>query len=251
MLRAKSSTGNRLQIVSEQEQQQQRDRSDPGNPDSAVEKKIQEFRATGPPEKEDKWSIRSTLATGAGVLLLMWLVIKTGGEAFFRPIFTETAKNVANFIPRLAYATAMFFVLKVVNRVLKKLVRKAGEARIDGGISRLVPMLESAVEITVFSFGAISVLGTLGVDVSALVAGLGLTGFALGFALKDVISNMLAGIIIILFQPFKIGDTIYVQSYQGEVVAVDLRYTTLISDGTRKILIPNSSLFTSTITVVA
>ena len=54
--------------------------------------------------------------------------------------------------------------------------------------------------------GLVTALGTLGVDVSALVAGLGLTGFALGFAVKDTISNILAGVLLLVYRPFSKKD---------------------------------------------
>jgi len=85
-------------------------------------------------------------------------------------------------------------------------------------------------------------LGTVGVDVSALVASLGLTGFALGFALRDALSNVLAGSLILVYQPFKTGDIIKSLGYEGKVVQIDLRYTT-ISTEDKKVLIPNSNLF--------
>ncbi len=70
-------------------------------------------------------------------------------------------------------------------------------------------------------------LGTFGINISALVAGLGLTGFALRFALKDVVSNLIAGSIILLHRPFKINDRIIVVGHEGKVIKIDLRYTTL------------------------
>ena len=81
------------------------------------------------------------------------------------------------------------------------------------------------------------------------MAGLGLTGFALGFALKDTISNLLAGVLILLYRPFVIGDRLIASGYEGTVVSIDLRYTQLEGDGNR-ILIPNSKLFTDPITVL-
>ena len=71
----------------------------------------------------------------------------------------------------------------------------------------------------------------------------------MGFALKDIISNLLSGVLILLYQPFKIGNTIKVSGYEGDVVSIDLRYTELNSEG-NKILIPNSKLFTDPITVL-
>ena len=88
----------------------------------------------------------------------------------------------------------------------------------------------------------------MGIDVSSLVAGLGLTGFALGFAFRDALSNLLAGIMIMIYQPFTPNDTIEVSGLKGKVVEIDLRYTSLANDGTR-ILIPNSTLFKNPITI--
>jgi small conductance mechanosensitive channel len=86
------------------------------------------------------------------------------------------------------------------------------------------------------------------VDVTALVAGLGLTGFALGFALRDAVSNLLAGIVIILYQPFRMGDRIEVDGSAGTVVGIDLRYTVLDA-ADRWILVPNNTLLSNSVVV--
>jgi small conductance mechanosensitive channel len=113
----------------------------------------------------------------------------------------------------------------------------------------LVVLLGRVSKIALVVFGAITALGTVGVDVSALVAGLGLTGFALGFAFRDILSNVLAGFLILLYRPFRRGDHITVSGMEGRVSDIDLRYTTLES-GANTILIPNSNLFTNPITVI-
>ena len=76
-----------------------------------------------------------------------------------------------------------------------------------------------------------------------------MTGFALGFALKDTISNLISGVLILLYHPFEIGNRIKIGGYEGTVVSIDLRYTELEAEG-NKILIPNSKLFTDPITVL-
>ena len=78
--------------------------------------------------------------------------------------------------------------------------------------------------------------------------GLGLTGFALGFAFRDVLSNLLAGVLILLYRPFARGDRISVTGLEGVVTHIDLRYTNLEHEG-NLMLIPNSNLFTNPITV--
>ena len=70
--------------------------------------------------------------------------------------------------------------------------------------------------------GFITALGTMGIDVSAIVAGLGLTGFAFGFAFKDMLSNFISGIMIFIYEPFKLGDTIEVDGKTGKVVDINL-----------------------------
>jgi small-conductance mechanosensitive channel len=112
----------------------------------------------------------------------------------------------------------------------------------------LTKFLGKAAFIGLLVFGLVTALGTLGVDVSALVAGLGLTGFALGFALKDIISNALSGILVLLYKPFVQGDYISVTSLEGTVAEINLRYTVLTTEE-RRILVPNSTMFASAVII--
>jgi small conductance mechanosensitive channel len=114
--------------------------------------------------------------------------------------------------------------------------------------SELLLLLGRTTKIAVLIFGLATALGTMGVNVSALVAGLGLTGFALGFAFRDVLSNFLSGVLLLLFRPFRVADHISINDLEGEVVSIDLRYTALRQEG-KMILIPNSMLFTNPILV--
>jgi hypothetical protein len=75
-----------------------------------------------------------------------------------------------------------------------------------------------------------------------------LTGFALGFAFRDALSNILAGVLIVMHRPFLRGDHISVVGFEGTVVGIDLRYTTLQKDD-KIFLIPNSTLFTNPISL--
>ncbi|MED5256320.1 MAG: mechanosensitive ion channel domain-containing protein [Candidatus Neomarinimicrobiota bacterium] len=114
---------------------------------------------------------------------------------------------------------------------------------------QLLLLIGKIAKIGLIIFGLITSLGTFGINISALVAGLGLTGFALGFALKDVVSNLIAGSIILLHRPFKINDRIIVVGHEGKVIKIDLRYTTIEAED-KKILLPNSILFTKEIIIL-
>ena len=150
------------------------------------------------------------------------------------------------WVPKAGGVVVVILLFVILSKILKRAITKVSE-RMDIE-SQLTSLLARTSGITLIIFGFITALGILGIDVSALVAGLGLTGFALGFALKDTISNLLSGILILLYKPFKIGNHISISGYEGVVVSIDLRYTELDSDGS-KILIPNSKLFTNPVTV--
>lgn len=151
------------------------------------------------------------------------------------------------WVPRVGGVVVIILVFFILSKIVKRAIAKVSD-RLKLN-SHLTSLLARTSVVILIIFGFVTALGTLGINVSALVAGLGLTGFALGFALKDTISNLLSGILILLYQPFKIGNTIKISGYEGDVVSIDLRYTELNSEG-NKILIPNSKLFTDPITVL-
>lgn len=155
--------------------------------------------------------------------------------------------ETAFWLPEVSSVIVILLIFYVLSRIIKSAIIKASKRlNLDTHLSSLFARTSS---VTLIIFGIVTALGTLGINVSAIVAGLGLTGFALGFALKDTISNLLSGILILLYQPFKIGDKIKVSGYEGTVVSIDLRYTVL-DNANDKILIPNSKLFTDPVTVI-
>ena len=151
------------------------------------------------------------------------------------------------WLPRVIGVVVILVVFFILSKIAKRIINSAAERlKLD---SNLTSLLARTSNITLMIFGLVTALGTLGINVSALVAGLGLTGFALGFAMKDTISNLLSGVLILLYRPFELGNRIKVSGYEGIVISIDLRYTELDSEG-NKVLIPNSKLFTDPITVL-
>src|SRR5690242_7782549 len=135
----------------------------------------------------------------------------------------------------LAVIVASWSAAVAMRAVSRRFGQRAGLE--TAGVAGLVSML---VYWVVLGFGIVTGLGTMGVNVSALVASLGLTGFALGFALRDAIANLLAGILILVFRPFHYGDRIKVVGFEGTVIGIDLRYTT-IRGASERHLIPNQT----------
>ena len=114
--------------------------------------------------------------------------------------------------------------------------------------NRVYRIINGSQKTVLIIIGIITLLGTLGVNVSALVAGLGLTGFAFGIALKDAISNLVSGILIIVYRTVSIGDNVEIMGAKGKVKDLNLRYVTIGNDE-QEILIPNSSFLSSKLTI--
>ena len=160
--------------------------------------------------------------------------------------FERFFKLVDYWTPHVLVAILIFLGFWIVARLSDRFISKVfSHTRLNVLVTTL---LSRAAHIALVVFGVVTALGTLGINISALVAGLGLTGFAVGFALRDTISNLLAGVLLLIYRPFDINQYIEVSGFQGIVVAIDLRYTTLDHENVR-ILIPNSKLFTDPITV--
>lgn len=158
----------------------------------------------------------------------------------------EIAQKAVEFTPTIAMSLAIFVAFWIAGGIVRRVVIRLGKTRaID---EHLMRVLGRAAKTGLMLFGVVMALGTLGVDVGALVAGVGLTGFALGFALKDVVSNLLAGALLLIYKPFEPGQSIEVSKFSGRVESIDLRYTILRADG-KKTFVPNSMMFTNAITV--
>lgn len=150
------------------------------------------------------------------------------------------------WLPKLAAVLFIIVLFFVLSKVVKRLILKVSvKLELD---PHLTHFFAQASRVLFILFGLVTALGTMGINVSALVAGLGLTGFALGFAFKDTISNILSGILILLYRPFNISDKIKIAGYEGKVISVDLRYTKIDSDD-GIVLIPNSKCFTDPVVV--
>jgi small-conductance mechanosensitive channel len=109
-------------------------------------------------------------------------------------------------------------------------------------------LLDRAAYAGILGVGAVCALGTAGFNVTPLIAALGLSGFVLGFALRDTLSNAVAGLMILMNRPFVTGDTVAVAGFEGKVAGTDLRYTALEADG-KRYLVPNATVLNSPVTV--
>jgi len=154
--------------------------------------------------------------------------------------------QLITLVPKILSGLIVFGMFWLLSKVMQRIIKSVFARRdLDRDIEELI---EQSVRITILLIGVVTGLGTIGIDVGALVASLGLIGFAIGFALKDAISNFLAGVLILIYRPFKRGDTILIAAHKGLVIDIDLRYTMLDTEK-ETILVPNAFLFSNVVKV--
>jgi len=148
-----------------------------------------------------------------------------------------------DFVPRLVVGVLVFLASLLLARLVGRTVVRVAQ-KADEEVRRLLGRLASVATIVV---GTIVALDQVDFDVTAFIAALGLVGFTLGFAFQDIAKNFIAGILLLIQQPFDIGDAIEVVDYQGTVTDVDIRATTLKAWDGQEVIVPNADVYTSPI----
>jgi len=169
--------------------------------------------------------------------------------AHLEGIVLHSCERLLELSPKIGFAILIVLGFWLAGMLVKRIILLPA-ARLREGEREVLELAGVAAKIGIVTVGAITALGTVGVNVTALVASLGLSGFALGFAARDMLSNLLGGMLILLYHPFRRGDRIAVAGSEGVVIQINLRYT-VIDTGGKVVLIPNSILLNTQITVVA
>nr|MDQ3043093.1 mechanosensitive ion channel family protein [Acidobacteriota bacterium] len=116
---------------------------------------------------------------------------------------------------------------------------------------RLRILVSRLIGVAVFVLGIFTALTIIvpSFRFGDLIAGLGFTSFIVGFATKDILNNLLSGVLILWKEPFKIGDYIFVKDRQGKVEYIGVRATTLRMDDGEVILMPNGDMYSNPLTI--
>ncbi|AFO88691.1 mechanosensitive ion channel family protein [Phaeobacter inhibens] len=112
----------------------------------------------------------------------------------------------------------------------------------------LFHFLGNLARYVILAFAVLFVLNTFGVQTTSIIAAIGAAGLAIGLAMQGALSNVAAGIMLILFRPFKLGDFIEVDGEMGTVKEITLNNTVIASLSNLKVIIPNSEVWGNTIT---
>ncbi|MBL6698667.1 MAG: mechanosensitive ion channel family protein [Luminiphilus sp.] len=186
------------------------------------------------------------------------LIEKSGGfalslvdAAILNVVLAETQDKLMDWLRTKGASTffsiSLFIGILILARWLSRLTSRVTERALrhsDQSISRLLKeTLISMAGTVVFLIGVLVALAQVGVSVTPMIAGLGVVGFIVGFALQDTLSNFASGAMILAYRPFDTGDFISAAEVEGTVLKMNLVNTTIVTIENKVLIIPNSKIW--------
>lgn len=170
----------------------------------------------------------------------------TSVQSSVETAFARLLESGISIIPRVLAALLVLLLFwglaTAVRGLMKKLV---GRLANDLTVENLVRQVSY---YAIWVVGIIVAASAFGLEPGTLATGLGLTSLALGFALKDILSNFVSGLLILTLRPFQLGDQIIIGDTEGSVERIELRATQIRTYDGRRVLVPNAETFTSRVT---
>lgn len=159
---------------------------------------------------------------------------------------------LVSIIEQLPYILAGLVVLGIfalASKIFKKIFwATSNKTKLDYRLRILISRLVGLIIILIGFFASLTVI-IPSFRFADLITALGFTSFVVGFATKDILNNLLSGILILWKQPFQIGDYIFTNKYQGKVDYIGVRATRLKADDGEQILIPNGEMYSNALTI--
>jgi small conductance mechanosensitive channel len=170
--------------------------------------------------------------------------------------FAVTAKSVTlmvdgffTLLPNLIIGILVFVVFLQVSNLVKRLVGAlGGRAGLDPTLCQALGSL-SSFATTIFGMLVVAAIVIPSFKPGNLIAGLGITSVAIGFAFKDILQNFFAGLLLLWQKPFRIGDQIKTQGFEGTVEQIDIRSTRIVTHSGELVVLPNDNIWTNPIIV--
>jgi len=149
-----------------------------------------------------------------------------------------------NLVVAILAAVFFFFIARFVGRLIKKSAKSRDRENLGTVLGGFVKWI---ILILGFLIAATVVVPTL--KPGDLIAGLGVGSVAIGFAFQDILQNWLAGLLILLRQPFEVGDQIVINGYEGTVERIETRATIIRQYNNERVVIPNNDIYTNAVKV--
>lgn len=151
-------------------------------------------------------------------------------------------------LPHLAIAILVFAVFFILAKVVRSFIRSTTAERESANVGKVLGRLAQWVLIFVGLMVAVAVIAP-SVTPAKLLTTLGVGGVAIGFAFKDILQNFMAGILILLREPFSVGDQIVSGDHEGTVESIETRATIIKTYDGQRVVIPNSQIYTNPVVV--
>jgi small conductance mechanosensitive channel len=164
-----------------------------------------------------------------------------------RAIVFDWYRDAVRFLPNLLLIAIILLLTIVISRRSQGVMRRFSER--TQAPREIGDLLGRMVRIGILLIGVVLVLGQLGFGQAVLsfVAGLGIAGIVIGFALQDIVKHFAAGVLLLMLRPFRLGDQVKIGAFEGRVQDVQLRATVLRTEGGNEVLIPNADVYNSPI----
>ena len=166
------------------------------------------------------------------------------------PISDWLPELIKTYIIPLGIRIILSIIVLIVGRWLIKQIKKGLTNMLNrrNAEATLNSFLMSLVSVLLTFFLVMAIVGILGINTSSLVALLASAGLAIGMALSGTLQNFAGGVMIMLFKPFKVGDFISAQGYEGKVSAIQIFNTFILTPDNKTVILPNGVLSTGPVT---
>ena len=163
-------------------------------------------------------------------------------------MFDLLAEDGMTLVFRLLLVVFILFVFVRISNFIKKMVDRTLESsrfQISNLLRRMIVM---SIRNFVILIGVLIAISQMGISLAPLLAGLGIMGFIIGFALQDSLANFASGMLILLYRPFDVGDVVEAGGVSGKVNNMSLVNTTFMTFDNKRLVVPNNLIWGSVIT---
>ena len=157
-------------------------------------------------------------------------------------------KGTIELLPNILIAIVVFILFWIIAKFSRRFIKNFTRKKQSRNLGLVLARLSQGLIILVGAFIALAIV-VPSFKPGDLVQLLGVSGVAVGFAFRDILQNFLAGILILITEPFTINDQIIFKDFEGTVENIQTRATTIKTYDGRRIVIPNAELFTNSVTV--
>lgn len=148
---------------------------------------------------------------------------------------------IINLFSGILVFLIFYLVWMIAKRVVNSILTRSEQDRTT------IMFVQTLTRYSILIIGGIYALKAGGVDISAVLASLGIAGITIGFAARDAFSNLISGLLIFLDRPFVIGDLVEVSDHYGEVNQITLRSTRIVTPDGRMLAVPNAEMINKTV----